>query len=150
MRTGTKQAVYGDAGASGGTIPMVSPVMANRSGGGGGGSGIWQGSPSGRDAVVRSKKVAEMKSMVIAHDEADKDSAIKSAGDKTFYLRDGFWTDSTFDPRGMKPQVITFGSTEYFNLVRNNAGISKYLAIGKQVILVLKGHSYKIVGPTTG
>ena len=84
---------------------------------------------------------------VVAKDE--EASAIKSVEDKTFYMQGGVWVDSSYVASSSpKPQVIQFGSKEYFDLIHANPGISKYLAIGKQVILVFKGHCYKIVSPS--
>ena len=81
--------------------------------------------------------------------EKDKEAGVKSVEDKTFYLSSGFWTDSTFDAKSAKPQIISFGSKDYFDLIRSNPGISKYLSVGQQVILMYKGHCYKIVGATS-
>lgn len=104
---------------------------------------------SGASAVRKSKAMNEFKNSIAMKEEsADKDqqSAIKTVDDKTFYLRNGFWTDSSYDEKkSPKPQVISFGTPEYFDLVSKVPGISKYLSVGRQVIINLNGHCYKIV-----
>lgn len=100
---------------------------------------------AGRDAVVRNKQIVEFKN-VSNLAEAPKTASlpVRNVEDKTFYLKDGFWTDAAFDGR-QKLESITFGSREYFDLARNNSGISKYLSTGKQVILMYNGNGYRIV-----
>lgn len=104
--------------------------------------------PTGRYAVTRSKKMQTMKES-IALDRDEESSGIKSVEDKTFYLRDGVWTDSSYDEHSAKVESIEFGSTKYFDLVRANPGISKYLAVAEQVVVIYKGHCYKIVKSTS-
>jgi Ca-activated chloride channel homolog len=100
-------------------------------------------SVAGKDAVRRAKKFDEMK--VIAQLPADKErnAGVKTIEDKTFYLKDGVWTDSSFDGK-QKLQTIAFGSKEYFDLVHSTPGIGKYLSAGKQLILVFNGNGYRI------
>lgn len=102
---------------------------------------------SGKDAVDFSKQVRNYQWTTAVEDQrADKESGVKSIEDKTFYLKSGFWTDSTFESGNIgKAEVVKFGSDRYFDLIKSNPGISKYLAVGRQVILVFKGHIYKIV-----
>ncbi len=99
---------------------------------------------SGKEAVRSSKKLEAMKDAVSYGAANESSASIKTAGDKTFYLQNGFWTDSTYES-GKSPKIeeITFGSKEYFELTKV-PGISKYLAVGKQLILTYRGHSYKI------
>lgn len=102
---------------------------------------------TGRSAVVYSKALNKMKTTdVIAKDEDSK--SIKSIEDKTFYLRNGVWVDSTY-AEGTSPKMVTvqFGSKDYFDLIHSTPGISKYLAVGKDVTLVFKGHTYRVVSP---
>lgn len=112
--------------------------------------GLASAAPAGKSAVARSKAVREFKWTTVAADrQASKDVGIKAVEDKTFYLKDGFWTDSSFDGKSGKPEIINFGSQKYFDLMRTVPGISKYLAVGRQVILVYKGRVYKIVDSKT-
>jgi Ca-activated chloride channel homolog len=108
---------------------------------------------TGRSAVVRAKKLSVLKdSVALDADKEEKGAAapgpatgMKTVGDKTFYMRDGYWTDSTYDQdKSPKPEEVTFGSNEYFDLFKKVPGISKYLAVGRQVLVVYQGHCYKI------
>jgi len=102
---------------------------------------------SGKKAVEAAKLARRYQTVATAADERlDKDTSVKSVEDKTFYLKDGFWTDSSFEPgKSAKPEIVPFGSSRYFELFRSLPGISKYLAVGQKVILVYKGRCYKIV-----
>lgn len=105
-----------------------------------------RGAPvSGAIAVKKAKEVSAYKNSAIAsRDDQDKGS-VKTVDDKTFYFHDGYWTDSAYDAaKSPKAEIITFGTQQYFDLVSKNAGISKYLSVGRQVILMYNGHCYKI------
>ncbi len=103
---------------------------------------------SGMKAVARSKALNKLKNTDVVAMDKEESSAIKSIEDKTFYLKNGAWVDSTYS-EGSSPKALTiqFGSKDYFDLIHNTPGISKYLAIGRDVTLVFKGHSYKVVSP---
>ena len=102
----------------------------------------------GRDAVIAAKKVSSLKNSV-ALEKEEASAGTKSVEDKTFYLVNGYWTDSEFNSSKQKPQEVQFGSKEYFDLVRANPELRKYLTVSPQVIVVWKGHCYKILPPVT-
>ena len=104
------------------------------------------GSYTGRTAVENAKKNNVMKdSIALEQDKGSSASGVKTVDDKTFYLKNGFWTDSAFEEsKAGKMQELTFGSNEYFELLKKTPGISKYLSVGRQVIVVFQGHSYRI------
>ncbi len=108
---------------------------------------MYSAGSTGHKAVSLSKAMRSYQSTVALDSQrADKDSGVKNVEEKTFYLRSGFWTDSTFDAsKTRSAEIIKFGSKQYFDLISSNPGIAKYLSVGKQVILVFKGHIYKIV-----
>ena len=62
---------------------------------------------------------------------------------KTFFLRDGFWMDSEYEPE-MKVTKVAYGSDEYFDLLSKEPELGKYLALGKKVIVCYKGKCYKV------
>jgi Ca-activated chloride channel family protein len=97
---------------------------------------------AGKDAVLRAKKTDNLK-VVAQLPASDKTSAVKTIEEKTFYLRDGVWTDASFDGK-QKLQTIAFGSKEYFDLAHNTPGIAKYLSAGRQLILLFNGIAYRI------
>jgi Ca-activated chloride channel family protein len=100
----------------------------------------------GVDAVKKAKQNESLKVASVMSEEKDSSGAMKIVGDKTFYLRDGFWTESAaLDAHHPALETIEFGSKRYFDLIGSVPGISKYLSVGDQVIFIYKDHGYKIV-----
>ena len=64
--------------------------------------------------------------------------------DKTFYLKDGVWTDSEYR-EGAPLTEITFNSDEFYRLITDKPGIAKYLSVSDKLIVVLGGVNYRIV-----
>ncbi len=107
---------------------------------------------TGRDAVVQAKSVNKLKSSAVLSDARVPGNltSIKTVEDKTFYLLNGTWTDSAYSAKDWRRlDEICFGSKEYFRLVHDLPGIAKYLAVGKQLIVIFNGHCYKITGAVT-
>ncbi len=69
---------------------------------------------------------------------------VKHLEDKTFYLRDGIWWDSTVDTT-VERTKIKYLSAAYFELSRKSSAVGKYLALGERVVFVLDGKTYEIV-----
>ena len=65
---------------------------------------------------------------------------------KTFHLQEKVWVDSTHKPE-TKTTKIEFGSDPYFELLKKEPELAKYLAIGKHVIVCYKGTCYEIHPP---
>ena len=107
-------------------------------------------SVSGAEAVKKSIALNKLKdSDALAKEETV--AGMKNVDDKSFYMINGFYVDSDYaESKFPKPEVIEFGTSKYFDLLKANPGISRYLSVGKQLILVFNGHCYKIVPPTTG
>lgn len=100
---------------------------------------------TGQSAVRRSKEMSKLKDSLAVESEDKKNVNVKTVNDKTFYLQNGFWTDSAYKVQSKsRIEEITFGTSQYFNLIKNNPGISKYLSVGRQLILEWKGQIYKI------
>src|SRR6185295_7590946 len=99
---------------------------------------------TGEGAVLQSKRAREQQEMV----RLDKDqasSAIKTAGGKTFYLREGVWTDSEFKVEAKLPEtVVKFGSDEYFALLKQKPELGTYFSLGEKVIVILDGRVYRV------
>ncbi|MCX6568406.1 MAG: VIT and VWA domain-containing protein [Candidatus Aminicenantes bacterium] len=64
--------------------------------------------------------------------------------DKTFYLKDGVWTDSEYRD-GSPVTEVKFNSDGYYKLIAEKPGIAKYLSAGSKLIVVFEGVSYRIV-----
>lgn len=72
-------------------------------------------------------------------------NAVRHVGNKTFILRDGVWTDTTFDPDTMAPEQVGFGSETYFDLLAAWPEWGPYLALGSRVLFVAEGRAYEVV-----
>ncbi len=134
-----------------------------RAGSGGGfGSLSTQSAPAdaskattGEAAVRESKRArAQQEAVTIVADEDDairreggakaKD-AVRKVGDKTFYLRDGVWTDAEFKADARLPETtLTFGSEEYFALAGREPQLARFFALGERVVVVFKGRVYRV------
>jgi Ca-activated chloride channel family protein len=64
--------------------------------------------------------------------------------DKTFYLKDGVWTDSEYKD-GAPMTEVKFNSDAFYKMIAEKPGIAKYLSAGSKLILVFEGVSYRIV-----
>ncbi len=96
---------------------------------------------SGVDAVAASE---EMRSYAKAENTTQVRSLeVRYIGDKTFYLRDGYWEDSGYDEQ-VPARHYRFGSEAYFRLVANQPRLGRYLALGKNVLIAHGGEQYRI------
>ena len=70
---------------------------------------------------------------------------MRKVGDKTFYLRDDVWTDAEFKAEARKPETtLTFGSDEYFALIKREPQLARFFALGERVVVVFKGRVYRV------
>ena len=63
--------------------------------------------------------------------------------DKTFYLKDGVWTDSEYT-EGARLTEIAFDSDEFYKLLAAKPGLGKYLSVARDLIVVYDGIGYRI------
>jgi Ca-activated chloride channel family protein len=98
---------------------------------------------TGNVAVQQSKQArAQQEVMRVDKDES---SAIRIAGGKTFYLRDGVWTDADFKAGMTLPQtVMKFGSDEYFVLLKLKPRLAAFFSLGEKVVVILDGTVYRV------
>ena len=68
---------------------------------------------------------------------------VKSVGDKAFVLRDGVWTDTTFDPSQMDTVRFSFASAAFLDFLAASPNAAPFFALGEQVIVVLDGIAYQ-------
>lgn len=73
-------------------------------------------------------------------------TTMKNVGDKTFFLNDGKWIESTLSEDDQKKTIkIKAFSEEYFNLAKqNDAVFNQYLGVGDNVIFNMNGKNYEI------
>lgn len=69
---------------------------------------------------------------------------VQAVGDKTFISRGGAWIDTQYR-EGMSLREVAFGGSEYFALAARPE-VAQYLALGRQVTVVLDGVAYRISG----
>lgn len=110
---------------------------------------------SGADAVRMSVQQNAMQSnttLVNDADDAGEQVIIRNStvnqfvGNKNFTNQNGIWTDADAEIlKNAKEVRITFGSSEYFELLRKYREVGQYLALGEQVVLEWKGTVYRIV-----
>jgi len=63
---------------------------------------------------------------------------------KTFYLKEGVWTDSEYR-EGAPTTEIKFNSDEFYRLISEKPGIAKYLSAARSMIVVFENVSYRII-----
>ncbi len=71
---------------------------------------------------------------------------VRSIGPKTFYLSDGVWYDSAYDPElHPEPTRVVMGSDEFRQLLDRLPGIARYFSL-TQVIVLYRGKVYRFEG----
>ena len=81
-------------------------------------------------------------------EEVSAAEVLRYAGSRAFVLRDGVWTDMTYDPAAMTAVDIPFASDEYFALLGDHPELGPAFALGQQVIVVLEGTAYRVTAET--
>ncbi len=72
-------------------------------------------------------------------------TGVRVVGSKTFFGRNGIWTDSEFDAAKMKEVTkVKFMSDEYFKLMDEKAELAKFFALGDAVIVVWESKVYEV------
>jgi len=101
---------------------------------------------SGASAVNRAMDLGALKTQAAApgltirdeHGEQRQVTGVKRAIDKTFYLREGVWTDH--DYRADEPVIeVKRFSEAYFQLIRSRHRMGRYLSLGDRVLVRLAG-----------
>ena len=102
---------------------------------------------TGSIAIQQSKRArAQQESIRIDKEEASS-LGVKTAGKKTFYLRDGVWIDSEFKvDSGLPETKLVFGSDEYFDLLKRKPALGEFFALGEQLVVVFEGRVYRVTG----
>lgn len=99
---------------------------------------------TGAAAVQQSKRAREQQEVMRVEGESAS-SAIKTAGGKTFYLREGVWTDADFKAgAGLPETVVKFGSDEYYALLKQKPQLATFFALGERVTVILGGRVYRV------
>jgi Ca-activated chloride channel family protein len=105
---------------------------------------------TGEAAVQMSKRARAQQDAIRLDKEDDAPSSlVRSIGGKTFYLRDGVWTDAEFKPDAGKPETsLTFGSDAYFALLKDKPRLAEFFSLGERVVVVYEGRIYRVNAAT--
>ena len=96
-------------------------------------------------AGVQQSKRAREQQEAERFDRDSLSSAVRTVGGKTFYLREGVWTDAEFKPEARLPETaMKFGSDEYFALLKQKPRLADFFALGERIIVVFEGKVYRI------
>lgn len=99
---------------------------------------------TGAGAVQQSKRAREQQEVLRVEKESAS-YAIKNIGGKTFYLREGVWTDSELKADSTLPETtIKFGSDEYFALLKQKPKLGEFFSLGERVVVVFEGRVYRV------
>lgn len=102
------------------------------------------GRSTGAGAVQLSKRTLEQQQAVKLKEETRTDAVQHVAG-KTFYQVDNVWTDSEFKrDSGLPETVVSFGSDEYFALLKQHPKLGSYFSLGERVLVVFEGRVYRV------
>ena len=75
---------------------------------------------------------------------ASSQDTVQIAGNHTFVLANGVWTDTAYDPK-MATTKVAFLSSDYFALASARPDLAAALALGDRVIVVADGQAYEVV-----
>ena len=99
---------------------------------------------TGAAAVQMSRESRAQQEAVRVEERDDRSAAVRRVGGKTFYLRDGVWTDAEYRADARLPETtVTFGSEEYFALLGRERRLAEFFALGERVIVVFNGRVYR-------
>jgi hypothetical protein len=77
-------------------------------------------------------------------EEVSAAEVLRYAGPRAFVLRNGIWTDTTFNPAAMTAVDVPFAGDDYFALLGEHPELGAAFALGQQVIVVLDGTAYRV------
>jgi Ca-activated chloride channel family protein len=103
---------------------------------------------TGAVAVQQSKRDRAQQETIRVED-APPVAGMRSVGGKTFYLREGVWTDAEFKAEARLPETaLAFGSDEYFALLKREPRLAEFFALGERVLVVYQGRVYRVNATT--
>ena len=102
---------------------------------------------SGQSAFSIAKK-AEVYNNVLALDGLEKDQqgvrqSARQVGNTAFFLKSGNWTQGTY--KDQKLNQIVYLSKEFYDLLKKEPVVKRYMKLGPQTIFSNKGVWYQIV-----
>ncbi|HEY6188873.1 MAG TPA: VIT and VWA domain-containing protein [Pyrinomonadaceae bacterium] len=104
---------------------------------------------TGEVAVQQSKRDRAQQETIRVESDQQAGGGMRTVGGKTFYLRDGVWTDAEFKAESRLPETaLSFGSDEYFALLKREPRLADYFALGERVLVVYQGRVYRVNAAT--
>lgn len=100
---------------------------------------------SGEAAVSAAQQVGairEASALSQTQPAGEAGGSIRTAGDKTFVLRQGVWVDTAYQSGDLT--YLTTGSDRYLDLVRLRPDLARYLAVGTPLVLADGSTAYGI------
>ncbi len=104
-------------------------------------------SASGQQAVAISKQKEELRQAekVSVLPGGSVSSQIRQASGRTFFLRDGVWTDSEYkSDNNLQIVTLKFASDEYFDLIAREPKLADVFSLGERVVVVWEGKVYRV------
>lgn len=103
---------------------------------------------TGAVAVQQSKRDRAQQETVRVESESSA-GGVRSVGGKTFYLREGVWTDAEFKAEAKLPETaLTFASDDYFALIKKEPRLADFFSLGERVVVVYQGRVYRVNAAT--
>lgn len=108
---------------------------------------------SGRSAVTQSVQQNTLQSNATVSESDPRANNVylqntttnQFVGTKNFINDNGKWVDTEYKKEAKLPEIsIRFASDEFFDLINKEKDLAKYLAIGKEVVVVWKNKVYRI------
>jgi Ca-activated chloride channel homolog len=100
---------------------------------------------AGGQAVADSKAKESLRRAEMVPAPPPPSAQMRQVGGKTFYLRDGAWTDSEYKTDANLPLIkLKFASDEYFKLINQEPKFGEWFALGERVVVVWQGKLYRV------
>ena len=100
---------------------------------------------TGRAGVQQSKRAREQQEAERFEIDGLSDE-VRTVGGKTFYLREGVWTDAEFKFEARLPETsVRFSSDDYFALLKHKPRLADFFALGERVVVVFEGRVYRVL-----
>ncbi len=101
---------------------------------------------TGAEAVQLSKDArAQQETVTVTADSSAASATKRDVRGKTFYLREGVWTDAEFKAEARLPETtLAFGSDDYFALLKQQPRLAEFFALGERVIVVFNSRVYRV------
>jgi hypothetical protein len=97
---------------------------------------------SGQIAVQQSRRDRAQQDAVTVDSAAA--AGVRRVGGKTFYLREGVWTDAELRAgAGLPVTEVRFGTDAYFALLQREPRLARWFALGERVAVVMDGRVYR-------